>query len=195
MSVLPWLSDGALRDGIGAPAMGAALLHALAAAAGLAAALRPSGSAADRRFWQAATLILALLAVNCLLHADRAMVLALRELAQAGGWYAQRRALQWTVLGLLLAAAGLALPAAVRFTRHRVSVGLYPAMAGLCLLATLLGLRLVSLHHTDFVLDVRLAGLSLGRWLEALAVGLVMVSALGALTGPAGRPSKRKPHV
>jgi hypothetical protein len=123
------------------------------------------------------------------------VVLALRDVAHAAGWYAQRRPLQWTMLGVLLSAAGFALPAAVRFTRHRVSAGLYPALAGLCLLATLLGLRLVSLHHTDFVLDFRLAGLSLGRWIEWLAVGLVMFSALGAMADPVRRPFKKKPHV
>jgi hypothetical protein len=201
MTVLSLLSEGALahggalRDSIGTPATGAALLYALAAATGLAAARRDSGSALDRRVWQAATLMLALLSVNCLVHADRAVVLSLREVAHDGGWYAQRRPLQWTTLGVLLGVAGFALPALVRFTRKRVSPGLYLVIAGLCLQATLLALRLVSLHHTDFVLDFRLAGLSLGRWVEALALGLVMVSALGALAGPTRRPFKKKPHV
>jgi hypothetical protein len=191
----PLAHGGALHDSLGAPATGAALLHALAAAACLAASRRESGCVVDRRLWQAATLMLALLSVNCLVHADRAAVLALRDLAHAAGWYAQRRPLQWTMLGMLLVIAGFALPALVRFTRHRVSAALSPAIAGLCLLATLLALRLVSLHHTDSVLDARLAGLSLGRWLEALAVGLVVVPALGAKAGPVSRPFQKKPHV
>ncbi len=201
MTFLSLLSDSALahgvawRDSIGAPATGAALLYAVAAATGLVAARWESGSTPDRRLWQAATLLLALLSVNSLVHADRAVVLALREVAYGGGWYAKRRPLQWTTLGLLLSVAGFALPALIRFTRKSVSPAQYPVVAGLCLQATLLALRLVSLHHTDLLLDFRLAGLSLGRWLEALALSLVMVSAFGAMAGTTCRPFKKKPHV
>jgi len=140
-------------------------------------------------------MLLATLAANCLVHADRALVLWMREAANAGGWYALRRPLQGATLALLVTTVWFMVPHVVRSGRLDLSDHLRPAMAGLGLLVVLLVLRLVSLHHTDFVLDARLAGLSLGRWLEALAVGLVMVPALRAKTGPVSRPFQKKPHV
>lgn len=170
------------------PAYGFALFQGVGALACSACALRQLPLSSARLHWALATGCLGLLALNSLVHADYALVLLMREMAQAGDWYAQRRPLQVAALGLLGAAAW---PIAwlVGSTVRRFDQHLQRVAAGLAWLVTLLMVRLVSLHHVDRLLDLRLGPLSTGRWLEAFGLGLVFAGSLGALLRP--RPTTK----
>jgi hypothetical protein len=135
--------------------------------------------------WTAATLILVLLALNGVLCGEVFVTHWLRELAQLNGWYEHRRPVQY------LAALG-ALGALTWCARRGSGAGrpedpaVRRVVVGLAVLLGLLALRTVSAHGTDAVLTARLAGVSLGRWLELGAIVWMGRSALQALnTGAA----------
>jgi len=122
--------------------------------------------------WQTGALLLLLLAVNTMLHLDLWAAQVLRLMAQAQGWYGARRTLQHLALALLLAALSVLGQRAYR----RRKVDLWPGLAatvGLVALLLLTMLRAVSAHATDAVLNLRLAGLSVGRVVELIGIGLV----------------------
>lgn len=122
--------------------------------------------------WTTATATLLLLAMNTLFAFDLLFIEWMRGVARASGWYDTRRGLQ----ALALVSVGVAAVAAWGPLRHRlalaapVSPWLLTGLAGLAALATL---RLVSLHATDELIHTRLAGLTLGRLVDALGLGLV----------------------
>lgn len=126
--------------------------------------------------WTVAAAALLLLALNTLFAFDLLFVELLRGVARASGWYAARRAVQTGAL-VVGAAAGLATWGALR---HRLALAA-PVdnclPAGLALLASVAVLRAVSLHATDELLATRLAGLTLGRLIDALGLGLVATGA------------------
>ncbi|MCB1998425.1 MAG: hypothetical protein H6933_07660 [Burkholderiaceae bacterium] len=122
-----------------------------------------------------------MIALTSWLAIDRLLVLVMRDLAQAQGWYAQRRV--WQVLVLALG-GGVALVAVLRARGLLASADAATrwAAAGVILVTLVALLRLVSLHATDLWLQARLAGLSAGRWVEAL--GLCMTVAGVVRTWP-----------
>jgi hypothetical protein len=56
-----------------------------------------------------------------------------------------------------------------------------PVALGLTLLLALLALRTVSVHGIDAIINVRLAGVSFGRLMEFVGIGLVLLGALRCL--------------
>ena len=201
-----------------APAWGAAALHAgvALACAWAAQAARPpqvawragpqsAGAAvASTALWRAASALLLVLALNALLHADRLLVLALRDAARAGGWYAWRRPLQGAALAALFLVTLLAWLRGRRLheaavasrhadgsrRRHAARPGQVLGWGGLSLLLALAAVRLVSLHHTDLVLDHRLLGLSVGRWIEATGLLALAAGAVRAATTAPDLPAR-----
>lgn len=135
-----------------------------------------SAAQEPRGGWHASVTILCLLAANTVLRADLWLAHVLRAMAQLQGWYGQRRPLQYAMLALLL----LMLVVAGHWSR-RARVGAdrlsRSATLSLGLLLVLAAMRAVSAHHSDAVLNLRVLGLSLGRWLEFGAIGLVALSA------------------
>lgn len=123
--------------------------------------------------WRVSVAILCLLGANTLLQGDLWLVLALRAMAKLQGWYDARRTVQSSVL-LMLPIMVLATArwwrAAAAATHRRV----FPGDLGLGLLVLLFALRAVSLHDTDAVLNLRVLGLSLGRWFEFGAIGVLV---------------------
>ena len=127
--------------------------------------------------WHWHTVLLWLMATNSLVQGDVLFVIWMREALQAQGRYDVRRPLQAVTLVVLLTVSALAFKTRSR-TRlwaqpERLSMADKLAGTGMALLLLVLSLRFVSLHHTDEVLNLRLAGPSLGRWLEM--AGLVLV--------------------
>lgn len=176
------------------PAFGIALMQGGAALVCAASALKQLPLSGPRRWWMGVSVSLALFAVNSLAHIDYAMVLFMREVALDDRWYAQRRPLQMAALALLAISAGHAasrMGPAVR----QLGFDLRLAATGLAMLCALLILRLVSLHHTDSLLDLRLGQVSIGRWIEALALGLVVAANLGTLFRPRPAMKQRIDHV
>ena len=135
--------------------------------------------AADARVWRVFAMLLLLLVANTLIRGDLALVGWLRGLARDEAWYEFRRPLQFAVLLLLgymctvvwqrmdAALSGLRVPRPARMAR-----------VGMSLLLAMLCLRAVSFHYTDELTQQRLLGLSVGRWLDLLGLGLLMLAAM-----------------
>jgi hypothetical protein len=56
-----------------------------------------------------------------------------------------------------------------------------PVALGLTLLLALLALRTVSVHGIDAIINLRVVGVSVGRWLEFAGIGLVLRAAFQSL--------------
>ena len=127
--------------------------------------------------WRWHTVLLWLMATNSLIQGDVLFVIWMREVSQAGGWYDLRRPLQVATLVALMTVSAVAFktmsPTSLWAQAERLPMADKLAMSGMALLLLVLSLRFVSLHYTDQVINLRLAGPSLGRWLEM--AGLVLV--------------------
>jgi hypothetical protein len=127
--------------------------------------------------WHALAMLLVLLGINSMVRLDLFAVFALRAVARAQGWYAQRRAIQAGVLALVLLAAVVAI-AALRTRLAPAWQRCEFVATGLGLLLVVAVLRAISLHYTDRALDTRVAGISLGRLVEFAGLGLTAAGAL-----------------
>ena len=132
------------------------------------------------KVWLVAASALCLLGANTLLQAEVLLTHVLRAFAKMEGWYGGRRELQYAMVGLL---ALLAWPLWLRLrTAFRTShSAAEPVVWGLTLVLLVFVLRLVSAHGFDALLNLRLAGLSLGRLAELVGLGLVMHGCLRCL--------------
>lgn len=129
--------------------------------------------------WRWHTVLLWLMATSSLVQGDMLFVIWMREVLQTAGWYDARRPLQAAALVALMTVSTVAikkmLPINLWAQPERRPMADKLAMSGMALLLLVLSLRFVSLHYTDAMLNLRLAGPSLGRWLEM--AGLVLVGA------------------
>jgi hypothetical protein len=129
--------------------------------------------------WYAATLFL--MALNVLLRIDVEFVLWARTVTKSAGWYDMRRAVQLAALLMLMGCLALCVKALqeylLKWRLKHVSTASMIAFAGLLLLAVLLALRLVNFHYTDQVMNWRLGGLRMDRWIELFGLTMVMVGA------------------
>ncbi len=131
-------------------------------------------------FWYLGAAALCLLGVNTVLQADLFVTQLLRAIAKLQGWYAQRRELQYAAVLL----AGLIFLLSINWLRAQLSAGDLPServAAGLAALLLLFAVRVVSAHGTDQVLNLHLAGVSVGRLLEFTGIGLVIHGARNCL--------------
>ncbi len=130
--------------------------------------------------WYVAAVALSLLAANTVLLGDVLVTHTLRSLAKQEGWYGQRRSLQYGTVAVL---ALLALWFASRLARAFAAsdAASVPVALGLTLLLALLALRTVSVHGIDALINLRVAGVSVGRWLEFAGIGLVVRTAFQGL--------------
>ncbi|MFZ2736736.1 MAG: hypothetical protein WBI20_04515 [Burkholderiaceae bacterium] len=131
--------------------------------------------------WWLAAVLLLLLGLNTVFQLDLLLVLLLRTGARLQGWYQERRLLQYPLL-LTLGASGLVLLAWLRTRIENDWPLLWPIVLGLGLLVAVAGLRLVSFHASDELLDARLWGVSTGRWLELAGMIGVVAGARNWLT-------------
>ncbi len=132
------------------------------------------------RVWYLTALLLCLLAINTLLRGDVFVTHMLRGLAKIEGWYGVRRPLQY-LAEFLLAVFLLFLFGRLR---RELTVGAVQSESvafGLVLLLLLLALRTVSAHGTDAIINLYLAGVSVGRWFELGGLALVLQGALHGL--------------
>jgi hypothetical protein len=126
--------------------------------------------------WWLLSVMLLFLAVNKQLDLQTLLTDIGREWAHRGGWYDQRRAIQYQaiLISLTLGLAGMGITLYwIRGVWHR----LWLALVGVALLASFVILRAASIHHTG-----RLLGLRLGEWhflplLEVIGAALVGFSA------------------
>jgi hypothetical protein len=126
--------------------------------------------------WFLAAGLLVAIGVNTLLRLDFLLLSFLREVAQLQGWYGQRREIQYLLLALMAVGGLMALGWLRTRLRATWTTGGLVAM-GMCVLLLLAVLRAVSFHYTDAWLDLRLAGVSLGRMGEMAGLGMVLTGA------------------
>ena len=134
------------------------------------------------RLWRWCAALLLLMAVDSLLRGEHLLIWWLRELARSEGWYGLRRPIQLLALSVIVPLGALAVSRVRRSLSHRELQGPQRlAIGGMVMLLALLSLRLVSYHYTDQMLAMRLASVSVGRWLDASALLAVALGALGKI--------------
>ena len=135
-------------------------------------------------FWTLAALLLLFLAVNKQLDLQSFMTAAGRCMAQAQGWYENRRLVQ---LAFILGLAGtgvlvlLGLRRLLRGTLARTGL----ALLGLVLVTVFVLIRAAGFHHMDMLIGTRIAGMRLNWLLELPGPLLVLAAALRARLTPA----------
>ena len=158
--------------------------YGLAAAACFFAASRDqAGDPRDVRIrrwlWLAIGLVMSLLCVNKQLDLQTLFTDVGRVVAARGGWYGQRRVVQWVfvvaVMGAGAAAIGFVVWKVRRFLGERVLVPI-----GLCALVTFVVIRAASFHHVDVLLMSRILGVRMNWILELGGIALVGLGALRA---------------
>jgi phosphate/sulfate permease len=101
-----------------------------------------------RRFWTLAAVGLAFLGANKQLDLQVLLTAAMRCVAQANGWYAERRQYQeFFIVGVMVGAVFLLLGALLYFRKTIQLIA--PAFLGLLLLSTFVVLRAASFHHEE----------------------------------------------
>lgn len=179
----------AIKTGAASPGGWAVVLaFSLASAAAGFVALRGRRKA-DRILWAAMGAILAGLAANAQLDLLGGMTEIGRCFARLDGWYGARRALQGHLMTGLWATC-----AVVAFLLWRLRRGLRSAMAALAGFALILattGVRAVSLHHMDSLINFTFAGATAGAWAELLGASLIIGNAIWLLALITGRISPR----
>lgn len=162
--------------------------HAVVVAVGygVAAALCAMVAAEDRRDgvrgngWAIAAALLAALGTVALLHLDVLLLVTMRVVAGAQGWYQHRREWQYVLL-VLLAGGGLAVLSWIRLRLLARWSECAPVVLGVAFLAALAALKGVSFHYTDRFIHASFLGASLGRLAELAGIGVIMAGALRRL--------------
>lgn len=137
-----------------------------------------------RPFWWAIALLLLLLGLSRLANFEQILTDAGRGLAIRYGWYSTRRPIQsMIVYGLLFGSGVIVTCVLACFQRLRAPEALGLLAVG-CLL-TLVGVRAISLHAVDNILDRHMFGVQVNWFLEAL----ILIWIAGALLWKEPRPS------
>lgn len=141
-------------------------------------ALKQAGR--GRAAWHAAAGLLYLFAAETVLAGALWLAAVFRALAHLHGWYGERRIVQYAALALL---GVLVVRLAGLLRRGLADSGPQDSdiVLGLAALMLLNALRHVSAHHTDLVLNLRLAGISVARLVELGALCMVTRGALANL--------------
>lgn len=168
--------------GIGDPtAWGWITVLALAGTAGLCAVVATRSARRERAFWAVLTAGLLALAVNKQLDLQSGLTALARCLAQADGWYEDRRRVQ---LAFIAGVAGLAaLGAMAGAWAMRASLArLWPAVLGTALVLGFVAIRAAGFHKVDGLIGQGGFGVTVNA---ALEVGGTLLIAFGAVRASA----------
>ena len=139
-----------------------------------------------RLFWRLVAVAMAFLALNKQLDLQSLLTAMARCVAQAQGWYEERRATQKEFIELLLVAIAASLALALYLMRrHLRQNGL--AVIGLVLVAGFVAIRAVSFHHFDSFLRGQFHSVRFNVILENSGLVLIALNALFLLRGKPGR--------
>lgn len=134
-------------------------------------------AATGRKIWFWVALLMALLCLNKQLDLQSLFTDLGREVANAGGWYGQRRGVQkWFVIGVVLGAGVFGAWFAWRFRdflRHHKLLSV-----GLLFLLTFIVVRAISFHHFDVFLKTEFAGVRINGILELGGIFLIAAAAI-----------------
>ena len=151
-------------------------------AAGVASA-ENKGASLQHRMWMGVAVLMAFLCLNKQLDLQSLLTNIGRIVANQGGWYEQRRTVQfWFVV-----AVGLASIAAFVFLAWKtrsIFRGRTLLLLGLSMLLLFVVMRAASFHHVGVFLERRVLGLKLNWVLELGSIALVAVSAVQAIRHP-----------
>jgi hypothetical protein len=137
------------------------------------------GARLQRRLWLGISALMFLLCLNKQLDLQSLLTNIGRIVANQGGWYEQRRTIQfWFVVAI-----GLASVAAFVFLAWKsrsIFRGRTLLLLGLSMLLLFVVMRAASFHHVGVFLEQRILGLKLNWILELGSIALVAVSAVQA---------------
>lgn len=155
--------------------------------AAVAAARRRAAGSREAWAWLLVAVALVLFAALRLTAIHEDAIASVRELARQQGWYEQRKALQGSLLQVLLASAVLVMllfTVAIRTLRPAILT----AVTGVTLLGMLSAARAMSFHRLDYVLQRPLGPLNLAQFEELVLLlftggaSLVAATKKGAAT-------------
>ncbi len=130
----------------------------------------------QRRLWLGMSAVMFLLGINKQLDLQSLLTNIGRIVANRGGWYDQRRTIQfWFVVAVGLASVA-AFVFLVRKTRS-IFRGRIWLLLGLSMLLLFVVMRAASFHHVGEFLEKRVLGLKMNWLLELGSIALVAVSA------------------
>ena len=131
----------------------------------------------ERIFWILTLLLLGALAINKQLDLQSALTAAGRCLAQAQGWYGQRRLVQMGFLGGLAVLAVVFLLILLRLLKGSWSRSALPVL-GIVFVCAFVLMRAVGFHHADRLLGIPVMGLRMNTALEWTGPALISLGAL-----------------
>jgi len=149
--------------------------YAIATALALGVVITNHGR--GRLFWVVVTGVLFLLAINKQLDLQSALTAAARCLAQAQGWYEDRRSVQIAFI-LFVAIAALVLGLTLAWTMRRQLPQIWLALLGLCLLLGFVAIRAAGFHHMDRLIAFEVGGIRVNWLLELGGIALIAINAL-----------------
>ncbi len=175
-AVLAWSPGFGDRDAYG---IIMTLVHLLAASLAVTVAVRGPFDGPARRserwLWGLGAAMLVALAINKQLDLQSMLVTAARCVADAQGWYDQRRTVQTrAILGLILVAL-LVLPVLI-FLLRRSILGNLPFVLSMTGLVLFVLLRAISFHHLDETFGIKVLSFYLHRVIESAALGTVILT-------------------
>jgi len=151
-------------------------------ASGVAAA-EDKGCRFQRRMWMGIAVLMAFLCLNKQLDLQSLLTNIGRIVANQGGWYEQRRTIQfWFVVAITI--IGFAAIAFLVLKTRTLFQGRPLLLIGLCWLLLFVVMRAVSYHQVGVFLGKRVLGLKLNWVLELGSIALVAVSAVQAIRRP-----------
>ncbi len=141
------------------------------------------GTRLQRRLWLGITAVMFLLCLNKQLDLQSLLTNIGRIVANRGGWYEQRRTVQfWFVVAVGL--ASIATFVFLAWKTRSIFRGRAWLLLGLSLLLLFVVMRAASFHHVGVFLEQRVLGLKLNWILELGSIALVAISAGQAIRRP-----------
>lgn len=136
-----------------------------------------------RRLWFGVATFMLFLCVNKQLDLQTLLTKIGRELAVQGGWYGNRRIVQFIFVLVVAAIAILGFRFIVRKTRSILKERKL-LLFGLCFLIVFIIVRASSFHHVGVFLGTEIAGIRMNWVLELGGIGLIVISAARAIWNP-----------
>lgn len=129
-----------------------------------------------KAFWMMLGAMLLLLGINKQLDLQTWLTFSGKRIAQAQGWYEQRKYVQAVFIAGIALCAGAAAWWGWRIMKHQARE-LWLPLAGFCALLGFVVIRAASFHHVDQMLHFSLAGFKLNWLLELGGIGIVIAGA------------------
>ncbi|MEL6838763.1 MAG: isopropylmalate isomerase [Pseudomonadota bacterium] len=157
--------------------MGWATVVAYIVATLLALLTLMKGPGRQRVFWFVLTALLFLLAINKQLDLQSALTAAGRCLANAQGWYDNRRVVQIIFISTIAIIAALT-ALMLAWTMRRDLPQIWLALLGVVFLLAFVAIRAAGFHHFDWFIGYQIGGIRMNWVLELGGIILIAANAL-----------------